>query len=236
MTTHKIKFAPINKDHVLTDATKPSKAKNFIPTWFRSMPHFIEDAVDSDILSKNKFSTVRRCPSFHEVFNTGFVLVAPCDMFLQIKKDGEYFWETPSEIYKLDIHNDYQFAHFYPNKNIKGVFKLTYPYMAITPKGYGCIQLPMLYHNNPDFYVPYGYLETDIYHELNQQIIITSDNSEEGIFIKQGTPLNYLVPYKKDKWDIEYLDYSESLEKKFTNTQFHLKGKFSGGFFKNIKK
>ena len=45
MTTHKIKFAPINKDHVLTDATKPSKAKNFIPTWFRSMPHFIEDAV-----------------------------------------------------------------------------------------------------------------------------------------------------------------------------------------------
>ena len=236
MTTHKIKFAPINKDHVLTDATKPRKAKHFIPTWFRSMPHYIEDAVDSTILSKSKFSTVRRCPSFHEVFNTGFVLVSPCDMFLKIKKNGEFYWETPDEIYKIDTHNDYQFTNYYPDRSIKGVFKLIYPYMAITPKGYGCIQLPMLYHNNPDFYVPYGYLETDIYHELNQQIIVTSNNAEKGILIKQGTPLNYLIPYKKDKWDIEYLDYAESSEKKFTNTQFHLKGKFSGGFFKNIKK
>jgi len=235
MTMNKIKFAPINKHHMFTDATKPRKAKDFIPTWFRTMPHYMEDETQLT-LSKNTFSTVRRCPSFHEVFSTGFVLVAPCDMFLKIQKDGKFNWETPDAIYQIDTHADYQFSSHYPNKNIKGVFKLVYPYMAITPKGYGCIQLPMLYHNNPDFYVPYGYLETDIYHELNPQIIVTADNIEEGIIIKQGTPLNYLIPYKKDKWDIEYLDYSEELEKKFTDIKFNLLGKFSGGFFKNIKR
>ena len=237
MTTHKIIFTPRDNRYILDDKVLPQPANKHIPQWFKQMPHYAAKENGEDFaFSKLRNSTSKRCPSFNEVFSNGFVVVAPCDIYLKIDKDGTYTWKTPSNIYEIDYHADWQFKDHYPDENIKGVFKINYPYIAITPKGYGVMQLPMLYHHNTDFYVPYGYLETDIYHEINQQLIITTPKIHEGILIKQGTPLNYLIPYKKDKWETKFIKQSKKYQEMHRNMSYKLSSKFSGGFFKNIKR
>ena len=174
----------------------PQPAKNFTPDWYKKLP--------SDLKGNNKFvskvipnmKTVKMCPSFSEIFKEGFIILAPCDIYLRVEDNGEWQWATPDSEIRLDIHEDEQFTQHINNK-IKKVFKLISPWYAITPKGWSLRQIPIIYDFNEDWQVAYGIVNTDVTHELNQQILYTSSSNE--VLIKRGTPLNYLVPFKRNK-------------------------------------
>jgi hypothetical protein len=171
----------------------PQPTKLITPEWFKNMPH---DAVkNKKIKLLNEMKTIRMCPSFVDIFKEGYVLVAPCDYWFKVDKDGNWEWSTPDNQLKVEIHEDEQFKNYLPNNKVKKVFKLLSPFSAITPKGWSVRQIPMIYEFNDDWQVAYGVLNTDVEHELNQQILFTSTSEE--ILIKKGTPLNYIVPFKR---------------------------------------
>lgn len=180
----------------------PQPARNFIPDWYKNMPINSPPMEMEYKPKKISFSkTVKTCPSFMEIFNEGFVMVAPIDIWIRVEKDGSWEWKTNDDQFTLDLHADFQWLNHIPNKNkkIKKVFKFNSPWHAITPKGYSLRQMPMMYdYENSDFFVPYGVIKTDLHHELNPQICYTSKDNE--ILIKRGQPLNYLIPYKREKY------------------------------------
>lgn len=230
-----IKFAPRHESMPIVKEFAPQPATNFIPDWFRQVPHFFDSQDKSPLDNKLTSGTVRKCPSFAELFKYGYCLVAPTDIYIKIiKVNGQisWTWKTPNDLVNLDHHPDEQMKNYYPDDKLVTIMKINYPYIAITPKGYSCLQIPMMYHPNDDWYVPFGIIDTDIYHELNPQLMITT--KQEEFVIRAGTPLSYLFPYKRTKMKQKFMSYEEAKEI-IKNMSFIATSRFTGSFYKNIK-
>lgn len=192
-------------------------AKKVIPEWFKNTPIF--DNPKSTIPKKTR--TVKTCPSFAEIFNEGFVMLSPVDIYINVGENC-YEWKIPSPLFRLEEHPKEQFLKFANIPNASHVTKLISSWNCITPKGYSLRQMPMFYEEQPDFYVPYGVVKTDYSHEINPQLIFNGDKKE--IHIKQGQPLAIYVPYKrKDKLNLSIEDYSIH-NRKIKQSSFYTSG------------
>jgi len=196
----------------------PQPAINYMPDWYKNLPTDIKR--DNTFISKviPNMKTVKLCPSFAEVFREGYVMLAPCDYYFRLEKNGYWNWQTPDTEIKCDVHEDEQFIQHINNKVAKKVFKLINPWYGITPKGWSIRQVPLFYDFNEDWQIAYGILNTDVEHELNQQLIYTSKSNE--IFIKRGTPLNYIVPFnRKEKLQHEIKPINKELRSKIMKSK-----------------
>lgn len=206
---------------------QPKSSSEYIPDWYKEVPIEVKGYFHSHKKLPG-LRTVKACPSFTDVFKLGYVFVAPCDIWLKIHDNGEPEWRTPHKTFSMDIHPKAQFVDYLKNTNIRYVFKFESPFRVITPKGYSVIQLPMMYHFNPEWYVPYGIIDTDVHHEINQQIFITTDDE---VFIKKGTPLNYLIPYKRETLKLSIEDINKHI-KQITASHLIVWSKFKNAYQK----
>jgi len=182
----------------------PQPARNFVPDWYKRTPATLNKTEENDGWKYKKlipsYRTVKTCPSFHDVFAEGLVLVSPCDIHIWLDDDNENAeWKvaiTHKRIF-IDIHHDKQWLDYYDGHKVRKVFKLSSPWYFQLPKGYGLRQIPYMYANHEEWVVPYGVVNSDVYSELNPQILFTSKSNE--ILIKKGEPLCYLVPFKREK-------------------------------------
>lgn len=191
----------------LIEEFKPKLAKYYMPEWFKNMPH--DNKSFFKIINKlvPNIRTAKICPSFVDMFNEAIVLPAPCDIWLKIT-ETEAFWRTSNEQIKMDYHENQQFVDYLPNpKAVKGVFKLYYPYAAISPKGYNFYQVPMFYDFNKEWQVAYGQFRADSISQIVMQILYTSN--EEEILIKAGEPLCMYIPYKRENYKVSFGDYNK---------------------------
>lgn len=193
----------------LIEETCIQPAKNFIPEHWKKLNYY----KDNNYNLRGYYKTAKACPSFVEILKEGYVMPAPCDIWLYTDGD-EWKWETASPVDFLQISNHSGFQYFdnVPNNNVKMVFKLDNLWHCITPKGYSVRQIPMFYHHNPNFYALYGVIDTDKVHELNVQLAFTSTQNE--FVIQKGTPLCYYVPFKREKYNMKILEHSEKIKKK----------------------
>ena len=218
----------------------PQPAKNYKPRWYENIKVKYDIDEKRPILSKIlKPKTIRQCPSFMEIYEEGFVIPAPTDYYLSLENDV-FEWKTPinyKTVYdtgEVRFHGNIQFVDHLPNQaNIKGVFKIILPYVVFAPKGYYLKLLPTPYEFNQDFHANYGIQNLDNIFELNVQINFTSDKSE--ILIKRGQPLALVIPYKKEKIDIEYklLEEEKKYQKIIAKDKFNLINVFNNRYHKS---
>jgi hypothetical protein len=212
-----IKWTSLEKTLMDIPDLHPQPAKNYIPDWYKKTP--VTNNKKLKLENNNDYKkllplgrTVKTCPSFHDVFEDGIVLLSPCDIFLSYK---EGFYEIKISVNSQhitgDFHGPEQFLDHYQDKDIKAVFKINMPYLLQTPKGYSIRQIPYMYADHTDWYVPYGIIDSDNYHEVNPQILYTSEKDE--ILIKRGEPLCYLVPFKREKVKLTALTKFKSADK-----------------------
>ena len=226
---------------------RPQPAKNFIPKWFENLSPTIDvipdtrknilrelDTVEDSIgRLKPKMKTVKTCPSFAMLFHSGWVIPAHTDMYLRWDVQGGYAWETPYEKYEIQIHDDEQMVnHLPPAANASKVFKIISPWFVKTAPGYSMYQLPMFYHYNPDWYIPFGVLETDKHPVLNHQVIMTTDKYE--VVIKQGEPLAHYLPFKREEYDMNIVPWTNKWDDLVEENVVKIHGKFRGGYYKNV--
>ena len=175
----------------------PKPAKHFIPQWFKDIP-------SSDSAS------VKFCPSFPDYFSQGYIVPMWCDTKLQYDKEEEaWSWSTSSNLFSLDAHGNKQFLN-YKKASFNGVdgqfvFKANCPWRVVTPPGWSVLQLPLFYHFNQEWSVLPGVIDTDIHHEINQQILYHGNG--KSIDLKSGSPFVLYVPFKRSnklKLDIRY--------------------------------
>lgn len=163
----------------------PKPAKYFIPQWFKDIP-------------SNDNMSVKVCPSFPDFFSQGYIIPMWADS--RLKSDGNtWSYETSLKDIFWEIHGNQQFLN-YADASFNGistqvVFKPNCPWKIITPPGWSVLQLPLFYHFNKEWSVLPGILDTDIYHESNQQILYHGNGKE--IEIKRGTPLALYIPFKR---------------------------------------
>ena len=214
----------------------PQPAKEFYPKWFK------------DIKTTQVTETIyniKACPSFPSWFQQGYVIAAWCDIVLHYNKITERFgWKTPNEKYQMTFHPNEQLVPFLPDhikNDIAFILKTVCPFRIKTPKGYSTMQLNMYYEYSTLFEVLPGIIPTDIWHQMNQQVIIKKSSferygkeslNERGskyITITKGTPLAAYVPFKREDYKHEIISYSDNkkLNELDDTNMLKIKGKFS---------
>ena len=212
-------------------------ARNFIPDGWKKLPNYHKEMPPLDNIYKYKtlsqYATAKVCPSFGQIWNEGYVLVAPCDISIRYNFDTkQHIWETAIGGFQINRHYDYQYIDYIKDSGFQGVFKIDNLYTCQTPKGYSIRQIPLLWHHNKQFEVAYGVIHTDQYFEINPQVMMRT--GVEEIFIKQGDPICYIVPFKRIETEliIEKYDDNKHYLNRIINT-----GKFTRGYltkFKNL--
>ncbi len=185
----KIEFISIVEGLESVEECLPKPSKSFIPQWFKNAPYKIEETV-----------TVKNCPSFPDYFSQGYVLPMWCDVTLKYENNF-WSWKTPDSLFSWSCHDNDQFLD-YVDASFNGidanfVFKANCPWKIITSPGWSVLQLPLFYHFNKEWSVMPGIIDTDIHHEINQQVLYHGNSKE--ITIKRGDPFVMYIPFKRSK-------------------------------------
>lgn len=199
----------------------PKPAKHFVPQWLKNMPAFNHH--DSSL------KTIKHCPVIPEFLTQGYILPMWCDTILRVgNSDQDWGWNTATNQFKWEIHADDQFIDHVPaheKNNI--IFKSVCPWYIKTSPGYSIYQMPLHYHFNKDFTVLPGSLRTDMYHEINQQVVV-KHNSE--IFIPRGTPLVWYIPYKRETYELSVTEETDEKRRDLEKSRLSVLTKFTGGY------
>lgn len=202
---------------------KPKQSKYFMPNWWSSVPN-----------KYNNSQTVKQCPSFTDFFSQGYIIPAWQDIELKYDKNKKYYeYKTASIIFpNVEKHDNDQFLNHVDAQvngtSIDFIFKLDSPWKVITPKGYSILQIPLFYHFDNKFSALPGIIDSDILHDINIQITYPAETPE--LFIKRGTPLAMLIPFKREKYKFEVRDQTDADIKKIKTSKINLDSRFIASY------
>jgi hypothetical protein len=218
----KLEFYSLLEDY--SSIPSPSRSSEHIPAWFTSIKRDKSPTVSNEQLKAlgmadfqiqellklrtgehsqvHSAPSVKTCPGIIDWMKSGFVISAWTDFTIKIKGDDEIKCIAKDKLFDRTIGYlpvDQFVSH--TQSDIKRTMSLYSPWYCKTPPGYSLMQLPLLYHFYPGWSCAAGMLSTDVYHSLNQQLLIT--RAEGTITISKGTPLAMYVPFKREDWEIE---------------------------------
>lgn len=216
----------------LTSVEPVKEAHHFLPDWWLRASMW----QNPEVLKKNKETnnninnkgTIRRCPAVPEFMSMGFVVPLWTDVRIEIFGDGRWKWNTPSKDFSMSAHGDSQLKDLLP-KNVQPetVVKADCPWYVKTPPGVSLLQLPMMWHFNPDFSVAPGVIWSDIHHEINQQMLF----KKSGVFnLQRGTPLAHYIPIRREKFNLDVSEQTTDLRRQANASYYHVRSKFTGGY------
>jgi len=208
----------------------PRPAIEFFPKWWDEIKtrHPENNSLFEKINPSSK--SVKMCPGIYEFMSEGIVIPMWCDSYLSYK-DGTSTVMTSSNEYPWGAHSENQFLNHSPSwvqDEIKAVFKTICPWYIKTPPGYSVYQMPLFYHFERNYTVLPGSIQTDSHHEINQQVLFHSKETE--IFIKRGTPLVAYIPYKRESLTYEVIAETEVEKQERIVSSAKINTKFYGGY------
>lgn len=217
------------------EASKIHKARDFLPKWYKDLPKDIEDGNGyNGFVSKliPNLKTAKMCPSFGDLFKESYVVTAPCDIHIGQTERGTWVSKMSNPDFILRRHPDDMYTNHVKESGVRGMYTLSTGWNIITPKGYSARFDPLFYHHNKDWVVPPGIVKQDKFHSLNIIILYTSEKNE--IYIKQGEPLCYLTPYKRQNYRIAYESYERHRDR-IKTSKLSIVNKFKFGYSKESR-
>ena len=219
----------------LQDIAPIQKSSHFIPKWFKDMQDYIEIPAVHEKNKKNYFGkkgstakqhstgTVKRCPAIIDLLTEGFIIPMWTDFLVQ--RDLEILeWDNKNFPYGIEFHSKEQITGWDLKKtDFKEAVKFTNPWRIYTPPGYSVLFMPPIYQFEKRFTVLPGIVETDSYHHKNLPSIW---HTTKDARIERGTPFIQVIPFKRDNWDIDVSQMTETdiendaREKTELNTKF----------------
>ena len=212
---------------------RPVAAKKFIPSWIKSMPH-------NDPIFETP--TVKKCPGIIDYFSQGYIIPMWADVRLSYDKETNV-WNAFSGLNgttpKWSSHGNHQFLEHAPaqflNRKATFVFKAISPWKIITKPGWSVYQMPLFYHFDNRFSVLPGVIDTDIHHEINQQVLYFGDN--EDIIIKRGTPFVQYIPFKRESIEYDVRQEQDGDTRMFAINDANAMTKFNtSGFYRLMQR
>jgi|TARA_B100000212_G_scaffold3576_2_gene2652 hypothetical protein len=223
MVDNKIQFVSMWEG--MPEELYPQPSRLEYPKWFKDMPILTDGQKKYD-----RGGTVKRCPSFIEWFGQGYLLKMWADVVLNNSDEG-WGWRTPDSEHSWDRHPKEQFEDYLPHDRVNVVYKCRSPWKVLTPPGWSCYELPLLFDYNRDWEVMAGINGTDTFFEWNTTICLFGDKKE--IFIPRGTPISQIVPFKRKKLKPEnkyYGDIDKATKARIKLSQYNGRSMFTGSY------
>jgi hypothetical protein len=207
---------------------QPQPASKFIPEWYKNTKSYLNDEKKPDDLG-NTLATIKRCIPVLDSITAGYIITLPADVYVSLKDNGNgekgQFFQWPS-FRLIDFHPIDQ-APEHPMVNQHAYPKFNNPWSIKTPKGYS-ILFVQPFHRESEFTILPGVVDTDTYTGPVNFPFVINDPNFEG-YIKEGTPIAQVIPFKRDKWIMELGDSDDLIEQK------NVQSKLSRRFFDRYK-
>ncbi len=192
--TPKVTFTCQPEDHGVIAPPVPAKA--YLPDWFRRLP-----AVDDGVSGLNNTGlTVKRCMPFLDAMTTGWIIVLPATVRLDISENGSRVdagWDFDRTL--VSNHGAHQ---------VKGnpfgarpPCKFHNYWTIATPAGWSCLFVQPLNRPNGVFEVAAGIVDTDTYRSpIHFPFFATGADGMH--VIEKGSPLVQVIPFRRDSAQI----------------------------------
>jgi hypothetical protein len=180
-----------NKIFNVSDIYSPKPAIQFIPEWYRKM----ESSFPKNITPDSTF-TIKKCIPVFDAMTSGYIIVTPCDVYVDIKDGEPNFIPTLTNV--ISFHSRKQ-AYAHPNSNEFDFPKWINPWAIVTPKGYSCLFIPPMHNPNKWFTIFEGVVDTDTYNTAVNFPFVLKETDKEFL-IPAGTPIAQVIPFKRENW------------------------------------
>jgi hypothetical protein len=228
----KIKFLALN-ENAFKNIQPPIPAAKAMPEWYRVQPGLIEEK--QDMARGIAASTIKRCMPIFDMLTAGYIITTPCDIFIDATDPEKLVYSVPVQI-KSGIQSDLFATHAieqyqnYPidkEKYHKNLLRL-HPLWAIeTPEGYSTLVIQPHHRDHSPLVAFAGIVDTDKFATDGHFSFLVEKNFK-GI-IKQGTPLVQVIPFDRQSWEGEVVEYSEAFDK-LDAQRFRLRSVFVNGY------
>jgi hypothetical protein len=229
-----IKFYPFDKTTKVF-ALDPIPASKMVPEWYKKQ---LSSGSDEKTISKGFIpSTIKKCMPVFDLMTSGYLLLSPCDIYLDASDPNELKYTVPDGIKDVTknifaSHNREQYSELPYDREYyhKDIFRINPFWSVSTPSGYSTMFINPMYKDETPIDAVSAIVDTDKYIS-NGHLSFYVRNGYRGI-IKQGTPLIQVIPFKRDSWEMSIEDAETSIELA-DNQFFKIRSTFTNGY-KNI--
>jgi hypothetical protein len=228
----KIRFYPFSEASV-EFAPKPKLSARFVPEWYRSQP---SHKGDQEMIpgAGVAASTVKRCMPIFDGMTAGYMLSAPCDIYLDATNPEKLEWSIPMPLqqFKADLfafHSPEQYENYPvdPEKYHKQIFRIMPGWAVGTDEGYSTLYTNPYHSDDSPLWAFGAIVDTDRFITDGHLSFLVKKDFKGTI--KQGTPIAQLIPFKREAWESEIVDAKESRET-FDKQRFNLRSTFINGY------
>jgi len=210
-----IKFYPFNEG-TLEFTPMPRPASKFLPSWYKKTPSLVnnEDALKHGHAN----TTVKKCMPIFDIITAGYILSAPCDIYLDATNPEKLSWSIPTTLISFQgdmfaSHSREQYSEMPMDKDKyhKDLLRIFPFWAAETGKGYSTIFMQPQYSDPTPLVAMQAIVDTDSFVSDGHLSFLVEKNFK-GV-IKQGTPLVQLIPFKREPWKMSLGSLEESYKK-----------------------
>jgi hypothetical protein len=227
----KIKFYPFN-DATLEFAPAPKPGIRFVPDWYKAQPGSKND--EASIPQGFATSTVKRCMPIFDAMTAGYILGAPCDIYLDATDPEKLSWSLPIHIKKYEhdlfsFHSPEQYENYpiNPDEYHKQLLRVMPTYAVGTEEGYSTFFMNPHHTDDSPLWAFSALVDTDKFISDGHLSFLVKKNFK-GV-IKQGTPLVQVFPVKREEWSMSIATAAES-RKEFNTQRNVLRSTFLNGY------
>ena len=210
----------------------PIPAKKITPKWYKEANSYIGNKKFPEE-NGSTTATIKRCMPVFDAMTAGYIIPTYIDIYVsqreQIDNEGNLKvmpWYNWGSFNPIQFHPTVQ-APTHPGYNGSPFAKWMSPWSIKTPKGYSCLFIPPMHHENKYFSVLPAIVDTDTYTAPVNFPFILNDLSFEGL-IPAGTPLVQIIPFKRDEWNMNFGNVEDVINS--NKATFKLKSIFYDGY------
>ena len=194
----------LNMDIIFTNTNgnenypTPAPSSNFVPEWYKK----IESYMGGEKKPRENGSspaTVKRCMPVFDAITAGYMILTPCDLWVE-QRDGKPYFIWLEQM--IDWHPIQQTEGHPISKDGFDSPKFMNPWAMKTPKGYSTLIVHPMHQELPFTILP-GIVDTDGYIAPVNFPFKLNDPKFEGM-IPQGTPMAQVIPFKRESWKMSF--------------------------------
>ena len=220
----KVIFTP-NSDLTFKSLNPPGPSRGFIPKWYKDSPKFTTgkmDFNDEGGLNKN----YKMCIPFLDIMMAGYMIELPYDLLIEKIGDQISFGWSDSEPLIKTRKNLVGMPR--PAGHYDQAYSWTFYWGVKTPPGYSAIITHPFNRHDLPFVTTSGIIDSDQFSQGGEIPFFLKDGFT-GI-IEAGTPIAQIIPFKREDWKSEAMEYDDS----FFQKQLYMVRKHLFGAYKKL--
>jgi hypothetical protein len=202
---NKIVFYPFSEESEQF-APPPIAATRAVPLWYKKQPgSFNEPQV---LAMGDSGSTIKRCMPIFDSMTAGYLILAPCDIYVDARDPEKLVYSVPNALGKIrsvifSVHSPDQYREYPIDSSVyhKDLLRIHPLWSMKTSKGHSSLILQPQHPDKTPLFAFSGIVDTDTF-LTDGHFSFLVEKDFNGI-IKQGTPLVQAIPFRRESWESE---------------------------------